>query len=146
MDQIRIAERLDVPRLIELGFEFAVLSFPIHKFEVSLLKITEFINDVIDDPNAVVLVLVVEDAIQGFIVGTIQKIYFSENVAMQEMAWYVKPGFKGLSLLKAFENWARMIGCHKLIVGNKPGYYDLSRIYTRCGFTLLENQYTKTLD
>lgn len=143
--EIRRAKREDIPRLVLLGEEFAYLSQPIHGFSVSRERIIEFTNLVIESNDFVSLVFIDADEIQGFITGVIQKIYFSEDVALQEMAWYVKKGFKGAQMIDAFEAAAREIGCLKVVVGNKPQYFDLQRFYERRGFTLLENHYVKHL-
>lgn len=142
---IRRAKREDIPRLVELGEEFAILSQPIHGFSVDRLSIIEFANHTINDDSCVVYVLEEDGVVQGFIAGTIQKIYFSKDVALQELAWYVKKGFRGIHLLLAFIGCARDIGCEHVIVGNKPEYYDLDRFYTRHGFKMIENQYAKRL-
>lgn len=142
---IRRAVVADIPRLVELGFEFATLSQPIHRFNVSRGAIIFSTNQMVQNNDAVVLVLEVDGVIQGVIAGVIQKIFFSEDVALQELVWYVKNGFKGTELLKAFEVIAIGIGCQALIVGNKPAYCDLGKYYERQGFTFLENHYTKRL-
>lgn len=146
MEQIiRRGTRADIPRLVLLGEEFATLSQPIHGFNISRERIIEFTNNAIELDCYVTLVFEVDAVIVGFITGIIQRIYFSEDVALQEMAWYVKSGFKGAGMIDEFEALAKQIGCHKVIVGNKPEYYDLQRFYERRGFKLLENQYVKTL-
>lgn len=141
--EIRRAQRKDIPRLIFLGEEFAELSKSIHGFKVSREKIIEFTNDVIDSDIHVGLVLIENDEIQGFIIGVIRQIYFSKDVALQEMAWYVRHGVKGLGLLFEFEKIAKQIGCYKIVVGNKPQYFDLERFYLRRGYSLLEQHYVK---
>lgn len=143
---IRRAIAADIPRLVELGEEFAILSQPHHKFNVSREAIIFSTNQMVQNNDAVVLVLEIEGVVQGVIAGVIQKIFFSEDVALQELVWYVKNGFKGTLLLEAFEKLAIGIGCQVLIVGNKPAYCDLGKFYERRSFTFLENQYTKRLD
>lgn len=142
---VRRAVQKDIPRLIELGEEFANLSQPIHGFSVSRESIIEFTNDAVNIDRFVVYVLEVDDVIQGLIVGVIEKIYFSKDVALQELAWYVKNGFRGIELFYAFTSCAEQIGCQQVIVGNKPQYYDLTRFYQRQGFHLLENQFAKKI-
>lgn len=142
---IRRAQQGDIPRLVELGEEFALLSQPYHKFPVSREAIIISTNQMVNNDDAVVIVMEIDGVVQGVIAGVLQKIFFSEDVALQELVWYVKKGFKGLELLEAFEKIARSIGCQALVVGNKPEYCDLGALYQRRGFTFLENQYTKRL-
>lgn len=146
MGEVRRAQQKDIPRLIELGEEFAFLSQPIHGFHVERSCIIEFANDVVNRDSAVVFVLEVDGVIQGFIAGVLERIYFSKDVALQELAWYVKTGFRGIELFFAFERAAKDIGCQHVIVGNKPAYYDLGRFYERQNFKFLEHQYIKHLE
>lgn len=143
--EIRKFIRSDVPRLAELGEEFALLSQKIHGFSISRSRILEFTNEVIDNDACVGFALLEEGVINGFIIGVINKIYFSNDIALQEMAWYVKPGVRGMALFLAFEKEAVRLGCHHIVAGNKPDYVDLSKTYERLGFKLLENQYVKRL-
>lgn len=142
---IRLAKRKDIPQLVALGEEFAYMSQPIHGFGISRERIIHFANEVVEVPNALVIVLEEEDIIQGLMVGIITQIFFSEDVALQELVWYVKKGSRGLIMLEAFEKFAIGMGANKVIVGNKPAFYDLSRIYLRRGYTMLENQYHKSV-
>lgn len=142
---IRRAKRADIPRLIDLGEKFAYLSQPIHGFNVDRTSIIEFTNEAVDSDEALVLVLECDGVVQGFIAGTIHKIYFSKDVALQELAWYAEKGFKGILLFEAFEVMANAIGVDHLIVGNKPQFCDLTNLYKRRGFSLLENHFTKDL-
>lgn len=147
MDQIiRRAVQADIPQLVFLGEEFANLSQPIHGFTVDRESIIEFANHTVNHDGCVVFVLEVDGVIQGFIAGVIEKIYFSKDVALQELAWYVKNGFRGIELFFTFVKCADELGCHQVIVGNKPAYYDLKGFYERQGFRLLENQYAKRLN
>lgn len=143
--EIRRAIRADIPELVLLGEEFARVSQPVHGCSVSRERIIECANGIIEYPEFVGLVLIVEGKMQGFIMGCLQRIYFSEDVALQELAWYVRKGFKGMGLLDGFEKIARGLGCHHIIVGNKPAYFDLKNVYERRGYKLLETQYTKCL-
>lgn len=142
---IRPAVRKDIPRLVELGEEFAYLSAPVHGFKVDRESIIEFANLVIDNEHTVFLVLEYEERIKGFIVGSIVPIYFSKEVALQEIAWYAEKGSRGMLLLDAFEKLAIAKGIDHLIVGNKPQYLDLSKVYLRRKFTSLESHFKKDL-
>lgn len=140
-----MATRKDIPQMIALGEEFALLSQPIHGFSVSRERIIEFANNVTETEGCLVIVLEKEKVIVGLMVGIISQIFFSKDVALQELVWYVKKGFRGGVMLEAFEKFAVGMGANKVIVGNKPAYYDLKRFYERRGYTMIENQYAKTL-
>lgn len=143
---VRRAEQRDIPRLVTLGEEFALLSQPIHGFSIDRESIIAFANDTVNNNGCVVYVLEVDGVIQGFIAGVLQKIYFSKDIALQELAWYVKKEFKGINLFFAFEACGKDIGVQHVVVGNKPQYYDLQKFYGRQGYRLLENQYIKRLN
>lgn len=146
MGEVRRAQQKDIPRLVELGEEFALISQPIHGFSVSREMIIEFANHTVNHNSCVVFVLEVEGVVQGFIAGVMERIYFSKDVALQELAWYVKNGFRGIDLFFAFERTAKEIGCQHVIVGNKPKYYDLGKFYDRQGFVFMEHQFVKHLE
>jgi hypothetical protein len=143
MAEIRLAQRKDIPQLIVLGEEFALFSQPYHHFSVDRDRIIHFTNEIVEAPGCLVIVLHEGDTVVGVIAGLIQEIFFSKDIAMQELVWYVKKGYGGKLLLDAFEKFAVAMGANKVIVGNKPAYCDLGNFYIRRGYTMLENQYQK---
>lgn len=143
---IRIATKKDVYPLILIGEEFAYASQPAHGFSVDRLSIMQFANEVIENPAFVVLVLEIDGEIKGLLVAMINKIFFSEDVALQELVWYVKKGCRGFHMLKALEYTAANLNIKKIIIGNKPAFCDLGAAYERRGYRLLENQYIKQVE
>ncbi|MDE1866578.1 MAG: hypothetical protein KGI08_02560 [Thaumarchaeota archaeon] len=135
----------DIPACIELGKEFAYLSQPIHRFSVSENRIRLFANEVINDPNCVVVVSENDGKVDGVLAGGIVSIFFSEDIALQELVWYVKKNVKGMPMLDLFETQGKNLGANRIIVGNKPQYYDLKRLYERRGYSLLENHFVKVV-
>ena len=142
---IRLARSTDVDDLATLGLEFAEKSEVVHTFPPSLSKIWESAKGLIESPNAIVIVLEVEGRIEGFIFGLILSPMFSEELVLQEMAFYTRKGLGGLRLLKAFEREAEIRGIKKVAVGCKPDYCDLGNYYKREGYKLLEVQYLKEI-
>ena len=145
MAEIRLAKRADIPQLVALGEEFALLSQSAHKFSVSRERIIRFTNEIIDAPGGLVIVWEDKGVVVGVIAGFIQEIFFSEDVALQELVWYVKKGFKGMAMLEAFEKMGVAMGANRIIVGNKPAFCELGHMYIRHGYSLLENQYCKII-
>lgn len=145
MAEIRLATRADIPQLVALGEEFALLSQPVHGFSVSRTRIIEFTNEVVEAQGSLVIVLCEGTEVVGVIAGLLSRIFFSEDIAMQELVWYVKKGVRGIVLLEAFEKFALGMGACKVIVGNKPAYCELSNLYLKRGYVLLENQYHKSV-
>ena len=142
---IRLARSTDVDEIAELGLEFAEKSQNFHTFEPSLSKIWEGAKQIVENPSAITIVLEVEGRIEGFIFGLILSPMFSEELVLQEMAFYTRKGLGGLRLLKAFEREAEIRGIKKVAVGCKPDYCDLGNYYKREGYKLLENQYLKEI-
>ena len=140
---IRLANPNDVDDIASLGLEFVEKSLKAHTFEPSLSKIWESAKLIVSDPSSVVIVLEEEGRLEGFILGLILSPMFSEEMVLQEMAFYTRKGLGGLRLLKAFEREAEIRGIKKVAVGCKPDYCDLGNYYKRKGYKLLENQYLK---
>lgn len=144
--EVRLARRRDIPQVVALGEEFALISQPVHGFSISRARIIEFANNVIETENCLAIVLEEDGVIVGIMAGLITKIFFSEDVALQELVWYVKKGYRGLIMLNVFEKFAGAMGATKIIVGNKPAFYDLTRLYLRRGYTMIENQFAKNVE
>ena len=142
---IRLAQPKDVDDLATLGLEFAEKSEVVHTFPPSLSKIWESAKCLIESPHAIVIVLEVEGVIQGFIFGFITEPFFSEELILQEMAFYCHPGYAGFKLLDALESEAKLRGIKRIAVGCKPDFCDLSRYYERKGYRLLEESFIKEL-
>ena len=141
---IRPAERKDVPTIIELGEVFGRETFSAHGFEVSRLRIMEFVNTVIGAPEWVNLVSEDRDGhVEGMIMGFVSGIFFSESVVLQELVWYCKSKRAALELFYEFERVGKARGVTHVVVGEKPSYHDLERFYTACGYQMLEQHYAK---
>jgi len=140
---VRRASRLDIPQIVEMGVAFAEASKVAHQFEVSVENIILFANEVLESSMWVKLVLEQEGVLVGMIGGVLTPIFFSKDIALQELVWYVKNGVNGLPLLRAFENEANVLGATQIVIGDKPGYVDMQKIYSRLGYRLLERQYVK---
>jgi len=144
---VRLATRADIPRLIELGEEFAMLSQPYHGFTIDRTRIIEFTNEVVDNEQAVVLVLDNEtEGVIGVLAGIITPVFFSTQVILQELVWYVRGKNKGgLEMMRQYEIMAVLKGVDRLVVGCKPKFLELENVYNRLGYELLETQYVKNL-
>ena len=140
---IRKAEERDIDELAELGLKFANNSASIHKMTPNMEKIQKFSHDMVLSPDAIVMVLVLEGRIEGFICGLITEPYFSLDKVLQEMALYTTKGLGMVKLIDALEEEAIIRGVTRIVVGSKPDFCDLSSIYKRKGYTLFEEQYIK---
>jgi hypothetical protein len=134
----------DADEVIALGIEFAEKSKSIHKMKVSKSRIEEFTMQNILNPKIIAIVLEVDGKIEGFAWGIITDTYFSEDRIFQEMTLYSRKAKGGLALIDALEDEASKAGVDGIVMGNKPGYADLSKIYRRKGYSLMEEHHIKT--
>ena len=140
---IRKAELKDLEDIVSLGVEFGLKSQFVHTLSVSEEKIRAVTKESIDSDKAVLLVFEVEGKVEGVIFGVVCPAFFSNDSVLQELALYSRKGTGALHLIDAFEEEGRLLGVKKIVVGSKPGYCDLSALYTRRGYTLLEEQFMK---
>ena len=140
---IRPAEIKDIDSLVELGVEFGNKSLFIHTLQVSERKIRETMTNAIANISMILLVLEIDGKIEGGIFGMVLTPYFSDEKILQEMALYSRQKMGGIRLIEAFECRAKEIGIKKIIIGSKPMFYDLGKIYKRRKYKLLEEHYIK---
>ena len=144
---IREATKEDIPRIIVLGKEFAVASQKDHEMIISDEKIAGFANTVVENKFWTVLVMEVDEKIVGMLIAFYSYIFFSDEVACQEVVWYVQKGFNGgLELMTELEEVAkRRNNVRRIVMGYKPDYIDMSNLYKKKGYHLLECQYIKDM-
>ena len=140
---IRKAIEQDIPELAALGMAFAKISEPYHHIVPNKGKVEAFANDMVRNPEAIVMVLAIEGNIEGFICGLIIEPYFSTDKVLQEMALYTTKGLGMVKLIDALEEEAIIRDVTRIVVGSKPDFCDLGSIYKRKGYTLFEEQYIK---
>ena len=140
---IRKAELTDLDTLIPLGMEFANKSLHVHTFVPDLDKVKEFLHTSIINNKSLFLVYETEEVVRGFIIGWVISPHFSKEEVMQEIAFFSK-SHGGLRLLDAFERGAKEMGVTKIIAGSKPAFCDLSKVYARKGYRILEEHFIKT--
>jgi len=140
---IREAKLIDLPELFHLGLLFANESMHVHTFKPDDEKVLDFLHTCIINPKSVFLVYETEGVVRGFIIGTVLSPYFSKEEVMQELAFF-STARGGLKLLDAFEDEAKKRGITKIVAGSKPAFCDLSKIYKRKGYRILEEHFIKT--
>ena len=143
---IRKAELKDIEAIVALGVEFGEKSKHIHTLSVCQKTIWKTVCFALEYPESAVL-LVAEDekGISGVIYGIVTKSFFSEDLVLQELAWYSRRKVFGFALFRAFEEEAKLRGIHKIVVGSKPDFFDLDKIYRKWNYKILENQYIKEI-
>ena len=137
---IRKAQVEDIEALVELGVEFGLASQKVHTLPVSADKIHATLRQTLVYPDAVLLVLEIEGKIEGVIYGMVLTSYFSEEPVLQELALYSRKQKGGLRLIEAFEAEAKARGIKKIVVGSKPAFCDLRKMYEKRNYKFIEKK------
>ena len=126
----------------------------------SLVKIAEFcvettarlFHDVIDSETCVLFVAKDDKDIVGFIGMALQMGPFcKELILANELFWYVKPESRqstaGLRLFNEASKWAKDMGADAIyfVAIEDDKVSDVSRIYKKKGFELIEHGYMRRL-
>jgi hypothetical protein len=140
---IRKATEKDIEDITAIGLEFGIKSRFVHTMQVDEFKIRGAIQAALVDVNSVLLVSEINGKVEGAIFGMVLQPFFSEEKVLQELALYSRKQTGFLHLLDAFEDAAKDLGVNKIVIGSKPAFCNLRKIYERRGYTLLEEQYLK---
>lgn len=142
---VKIANKDDFNIIEKLALEFADNS--VYKGLLDPEKIRDNIKRVLNNSVEEGVIILYDD--KGFIAGVVTEILFGLDRVATELAWWVTPSERntkvGTDLLKAFEAWAKIIGCRFVSV-NCLSDLDLNDFYTKMGFSLYEKAYLKKID
>lgn len=103
------------------------------------------------DKNKSVIILANDPHPVGMLMATTSEMLFSEEKLGVELMWWVnedhRNGTLGWELFKAFEYWAKQIGCKAVQMSSVASEYAerLNKIYARKGYQLMERAYLKEL-
>lgn len=144
---IRTATEEDLFDLTILCREFIKEVGPPLKFDKK--KIETFLTNAILSDACLVLVMESEGEVTGGLVGVISEHPFLPMVMASELGWFVSKEKRGsiesIKLIKHFEQWARNVGAHSISMADESKLNDLSNLYQRLGYTLMERTYTKEI-
>lgn len=78
----------------------------------------------------------------GFLVATCSEYFFSRQLSARQELWFVKQGHRGsriaFDLIRAFEDWGRLLGAVELFTGvatgDVPKQRKISRILEKIGY------------
>jgi len=142
---IRKATKDDLLGILVLAKEFSAEAPKTHKWNLN--KTTNFLVSALENSNMEIFVCVKDDQIVGAIVCLITEMYMSNTVVASELAWFVSKEIRGtkaaLSLLKTFEDWGRSKGVDYLGMADIEGINNLSKLYTKLGYSIAETTYLK---
>lgn len=147
---IRKATQSDIPAIVELGIsfheeiEFAWFSpVNVEDWEATVKNMVE---------TGIVFVAEDEGDVVGIVCGGIYPCYFNYARKIgQELVMYIdsahRHGSIGRKLIKAFEEEAKRLGAHVVVVGAKTKFAidKISNVYARLGFNEMERTYAKEM-
>lgn len=144
---VREATSRDIPRIVELGFEF--LSHGPYKgqIEENPLQALKCTTDFLAMPNVTILVAEEDSAICGVFAMMVYNHPFSAQLTAVELIWYVEEEHRGkssLELLWAAENKAYEMGA-KWFQLTAPSV-EAGKIYERLKYIPVETSYQARLE
>jgi GNAT superfamily N-acetyltransferase len=138
--EIRLATEADIDRMVQLGQAMQQESPRFSRLGYSDSKVRALGANLIANPDAVVLVGVVDDEIVGMLLGYVSEQFFSHAITASELVVYVEPAHRGGSvavrMIHAFEVWAFEHGARDIVLGVSTEV-DASRtcaFYERMGY------------
>jgi len=144
---IRTATEEDLFDLTILCREFIKEVGPPLKFDKG--KIETFLTNAILSDVWIVLVMESEGEVTGLLVGVVSEHPFLPMVMASELGWFVSREKRGsieaIKLIKHFEQWAKNIGANLISLTDEAKLNDISKIYQRLGYNLMERTYTKDI-
>lgn len=142
---IRAATNEDIIGILVLAKEFSKEAPKTHKWNME--KTTKFIVSAIENTNMEIFLSEKNNEITGFIVGLVTEVYMSNTTIASELAWFVSKDARrssaSIKLLKKFEDWGRSKGADYLAMADIEGIENLSKLYTRLGYSISETTYLK---
>ncbi len=144
---IRQATEDDLFDLMVLAKEFT--SEAPSQYNWNRHKIEESLRGAITRPDMLAAVYEQDGEAKGFLIAIASELFMSEKRAATELAWFVSKDYRGSSasvrLITTFENWAKEANCDFTVMADLNSLADLSAIYTKRGYKLVERSYLKEL-
>lgn len=120
-----------------------------YPFSLSVRKLSENYDQVINHPDFSILLSVVDSEVVGFLVAGVTAPLFSDDLVSSELAWFVSKDHRGsresLKLLSSYEEWAKEKGCKFVTMVDINTLENLEDFYSKKGYTLTEKTYVKEI-
>jgi len=141
---IRRATEADIGALVALAREFHAASQYSEWSHFSGSAVTEMLQGLLSNDDALVLVL---EGLTGAIGGVVSHSPVSGDLMAVEMFWWVQPAARGngLRLLLRLEEWARERGAVHLAMVAPDKAENVHRLYERRGYAPVERQFVRAL-
>lgn len=147
-----IATMEDFDTVYEFAKAFYLATPYANTFEFSEARVKEVIRIYLTSPKTeAITVLLSKDGVPvGMIAGVAGKSLFTEGVYTVEQMWWVDPAHRGtrfaLGLLKAYEDWAKVIGAEYCVVASIKDVTNLDKLYTKFGYVNSEQSFMKRIN
>lgn len=148
---LRLASLDDIPKLMKFARNFWLTS-PYKSMKFDPIKGESFLRDIVagNKMDAIILVALDEGEAIGFLVGASDEPAFSRAKIAVELGWWIEPDRRGTRasflIYKAYEDWARRIGCSHVQGAYLPGVSpSLDEFYKKRGYIQVETSYLKVL-
>ena len=141
----RLATVDDVPGIVAAGQRFIRGSVYQRLIGENPAQLGSFATWLIEHPDGAAWVLEHEGVVRGMLGATAFTHPMDGTMTAAEMCWWVDPEVRGhgLTLLRAFEAWARERGARKTImVAPTP---EVERLYERLHYAKVETSYERML-
>jgi len=144
---IRQATPEDNFDLLSLTREFTREAPEFYKFDHD--KTSAYINYLHESDSDIILVVEDGDGIYGYLAATFAHHPFIGRSIAMDIGWFVtkekRGGMGSMRLVKAFEDWAKLMEADYAVLGDINGVTDLAGLYARCGYALHERQFSKAV-
>jgi len=147
---LSLATPADAQEMAELGIK-AHKEGTFSVFSYSVKKVTQFITELCQDPNALVLVARDSQAnrqVIGYFIGYVSELFFSYDKAGNDLTFYIMPEYRGnylaIKIIKWFTKWCQENDCAVCALSNGAGAGKrVSKFYQAMGFTLAGYEYRR---
>jgi len=116
MQQLKLPSDEDFVHILRMGKEFHSKS-PYTDMEFDEHRLRSLFDHYLNiSREQVMFIIAVDDGKPfGMIIGVADQLAFTKDKVSQEIAWWVDEDYRGskmsIMLMKAYEDWARRIGC-----------------------------------
>lgn len=131
-------------QVLRLAREMMAESISHHDMQMDEQKLVVQLRASINSPDTVYLRLAVRgNEVLGGFFGIITTVYFTQELAAKDMAWFVTKTRRGslaaVRLVQDFEEWAKARGARKFFLGQSTGVnIETTRLlYERLGYRVV---------
>lgn len=122
-----------------------------YESRTSLAKFSDVLDEMMNNDNYLVLVLIKDKTIVGFLLSVVASSIFCDDIVANELAWFVHPDYRkgsgGLKLLTTFEYWAKEVKkVDYITLSTVMTIKDLGKFYNKRGYDLVETTYRKRVN